>query len=98
MWGTKGCLGLPHGIPGGGGAKYLPAFATIRNRVQYVLQEPECPGSHAIYRQDVESPVPVQGIVRLMEIQGNVAKDRLTRGCYLMEQLSIGYGSTRTTS
>ena len=95
--GQRVALGYPTVSLKGGGK----VSSSLRYHLQLI---PVCvartgvSGSHAIYRQDVESPVPVQGIVRLMEIQGNGAKDRLTHGCYLMEQLSIGDGSTRPTS
>ena len=33
------------------------------------LENLDFPGDHAVACQDVESPVPVQGIIRLMKVQ-----------------------------
>ena len=61
-------------------------------------QDPEHPGSHTASHQDAEAPVPSQGIVRPMGIQGNGAKELLTHGFQLMEQIIPEGGFPRPTS
>ena len=51
--------------------------------IQVRLQDPERPWSHAVIYQDIETPVPIQGTVRLLETQENGVKDQLPHGCNL---------------
>ena len=98
MWGEKGRLGLPHGIPGRGGGKVSTIIFYHPQTNPARLQELERLYSHAIYLQYVEAPVPVKGIIRLLEIQKNSVKDCLLHGFKLMEQLILEGGGPHPTS
>ena len=48
---------------------------------------PECPenpeslGDHTVSHQDIETPVPVQGVVPLLEVQEDLTENRLPHVC-----------------
>ena len=66
--GQRFSLGYPTiSLEGGGEVSTSPCDHPQPSPVR--LQESDLPGSHAIYRQDVEAPVPVQVVVLLIYIQ-----------------------------
>ena len=60
-------------------------------------QDPEHPGTHAASHQDIKAPIPVQGVIRLLEFQEYCAEDRITHGRHMLDQLSLEGGGPYTT-
>ena len=58
----------------------------------------DCPGAHAIAFQNFETTVPVQGIVRLLEVEEDLIEDRLPHFCHMLETLGFEGGITRPPS
>ena len=57
-------------------------------------QEPERPGSHAVSFQDTKAPVPVQGAIRLLEVQEYGTKDCIPDLRQIFYNISLEDGST----
>ena len=45
--------------------------------------------SQTITRRDLETPVPVQGVVRLLEVQENLVENCLPHGRYMLEHIVL---------
>ena len=50
------------------------------------------PRYHYIYIEDTETPVPVQGIIKLVQTQENIIKDLLPNGLQILEQIVLKGG------
>ena len=61
-------------------------------------EEVEGPGTHAISLQDLQAPGPVQGVVRLVQVQKDRVKYLLHHGHNLLEQFDLEGGGTRTST
>ena len=75
-----------------------PLFRSTTGPLTVCLEKPERPGSHAISCQDVDTHVPVQGVVRLLGDQGGLVDNHLPYGYYLLEHLGLEGGSPRPAS
>ena len=73
----------------------------LRHHIQPIPvcpQETESPRTHAIYRQDIKSPVPIQGVICLLKVQEYGTEDLLPHGCHLLERLNLEGGGTLPSS
>ena len=61
-------------------------------------EEPEHPGNHAVSRQYINSPVPIHGIIRLLEVQEYAMEYRLPHGNHILYRLSPKVGGLCSTS
>ena len=49
-------------------------------------------GSQSVTLQDLQAPGPVQGSIRLVQVQEYHVQDLLTQGRYVLKQLGLGGG------
>ena len=62
------------------------------------VEEAEGHGTHAIYLQDIQEPGPVQGFIRLVQVQEDRVKDLLPHGLNLLDQFDLEVDGPRTTT
>ena len=52
-------------------------------------ENPEHPRAHSIFHHNIERQVPVQGALRLLEVQEYITENILPRGLYMLDQLGL---------
>ena len=83
-----------HHLKGGGGGIVSPVLGYHGISVPVRPDNWERPGSYTVCRKNFETPVPVQGISHLLDIQKYLVEDRIPYGHDLLYQLSLKAGST----
>ena len=81
-----------------GGGILTPGPGHHGNPAPVILDKSESPGSDPVHRENFETPVLIQGVIRLLEVQKYLVEDHLPNERELLYQLGLEGGGLRPTA